>query len=163
MGRNQERDTSPRLPFVSTYHPLLPKIQNTIRRHWHLLQQYYPQVPEFCSPPLKCNKRAPNLRDSLVRADIGSNKKTYLQTTLHAQRSGTFPCLHCTHCSNVIKGDHILHPRTGQRIPIKGFHQMPLWTSLYWRNFSENEEPFVKPLIHHPLHENVVTSPTSFS
>lgn len=94
MGCNHDRDTPQILPFVSTYHPVLPKIQNTIRYHWSLLQQYYTSIPEFRLPPLMCNKRAPNLRDSLVQADIGSNKKTHLQTTLHTQRPGTFPCLH---------------------------------------------------------------------
>lgn len=105
------------LPFVNTYHPLMPKIHCIIHRNWPLLRRSYPRIVEFQNPPLMCTKRPPNLRHSLVRADIGSTKKQFKPTTLGTPGMGTYLCLHCAHCSSVIKGDTITHPRTGKRIP----------------------------------------------
>ncbi|CAJ0964548.1 unnamed protein product [Ranitomeya imitator] len=52
----------------------------------------------------------------------GSSRPTSIQKTLATRRQGTFPCLNCAACSNVIKSDNITHPRTGKSFPIKGFH-----------------------------------------
>lgn len=121
----------PRLPFINTYHPIMPKIHGVIRHHWPLLQNFYSNVPEFHNPPMICTKRPKNLRDTLIRADIGPIKNPLKQSLLDTKKSGTFPCLHCTHCSNVIKGDSITHPLTGERIPIKGFHTCDTTFAIY--------------------------------
>lgn len=120
--RSYSNKKKPRLPFITTYHPIMPKIKNVVRQHWPILKRYYPTIPEFCSLPIMCTKRPLNLKDSLVRADIGSLKTKSRQSTIQTQKLGTFPCLHCTHCSSVIKGSHILHPHTGQQIPIRGHY-----------------------------------------
>ncbi|XP_075697305.1 uncharacterized protein LOC142742645 [Rhinoderma darwinii] len=111
-----------RIPFVHTYHPLVPKFQQIIRKHWHHLSTAYPTILEFKSPAMMCLKRPPNFRDRLVRADIGSNTKLPRQTFLRPRHNGTFPCLHCSCCSNVIKGDRFQHPHTNKSFPIKGFY-----------------------------------------
>ncbi|CAJ0960433.1 unnamed protein product [Ranitomeya imitator] len=54
-----------RVPFVHEFHPLVPKIQFIIRRHWPLLAKAYPNVPTFKEPVLMCNKRPPNIKDKL--------------------------------------------------------------------------------------------------
>ncbi|KAM4017573.1 uncharacterized protein ACNLHF_007193 isoform 1-T3 [Anomaloglossus baeobatrachus] len=112
--------TVERIPFVHTYHPSMPKIYNIINRHWPLLKKAYPEIGPFILPPIMCKKRPQNIKDSLVKADIGSDKKN-VQTLLAPKRTGTFPCLNCPSCSNVIKGDHFTHPRSGKSFPIKEY------------------------------------------
>ncbi|CAJ0947156.1 unnamed protein product [Ranitomeya imitator] len=106
------RNTLDRIPFVHVFHPLVPKIHSIIKRHWPLLAKSYPSIPPFKEPVLVCNKRPPNIRDKLVRADAGSKRPTTKQRVLSTRRNGTFPCLNCAACSNVIKSDTVTHPRT---------------------------------------------------
>ncbi|CAJ0965402.1 unnamed protein product [Ranitomeya imitator] len=106
------RDNTRRIPFVHGFHPSVYVLHRAIRKHWPLLSTAYPNIPEFKQPFLPCFKRAPNLRDTLVKADIGPSTVTR-QLFLNAPRRGTFPFLHCAQCNNVLKGDTITHPRSG--------------------------------------------------
>ncbi|CAJ0919665.1 unnamed protein product [Ranitomeya imitator] len=63
---------SSRIPFIHQYHPAAYILHKTIRQHWHILQMAYPSVKEFQQPFLPCFKRPRNIKDSLIRADIGS-------------------------------------------------------------------------------------------
>ncbi|CAJ0928969.1 unnamed protein product [Ranitomeya imitator] len=100
-----------RVPFVHIYHPYVHILHHSIRRHWNLLRTAHPHIPEFQEHFLPCYKRPPNIRDSLVKADMGTNKdKT--QRFLDKPRCGTFPCLHCNQCNSVIKGDVFHHPHS---------------------------------------------------
>ncbi|CAJ0944644.1 unnamed protein product [Ranitomeya imitator] len=110
-----------RIPFVSTFHPYLYKIKNCILRHWDLLGKAYPNIPEFNDTPIMCYKKPSNLRNLLVRADIGSDRPSYTQKTLVTQKRGTFPCLHCMQCSNITRGESFSHPRSGKLFNINGF------------------------------------------
>ncbi|CAJ0958895.1 unnamed protein product [Ranitomeya imitator] len=98
-----------------------PQLLNLIRRHWPLLNKAYPNIKIFKNPPLVCTKRPKNLRDTLVRADLGPCKPTSTRS-LSRQRTGTFPCLSCMSCSNVFKGKDVVHPRTGKTYPIKDYY-----------------------------------------
>ncbi|CAJ0950957.1 unnamed protein product [Ranitomeya imitator] len=113
-------DNTRRIPFVHGFHPSVYILHKAIRKHWPLLSTAHPDVPEFKQPFLPCFKRAPNLRDTLVKADIGSSTVTR-QLFLNTPRKGTFPCLHCAQCNNVLKGDTITHPRSGKQYKIHGF------------------------------------------
>ncbi|CAJ0953560.1 unnamed protein product [Ranitomeya imitator] len=37
-------------------------------------------------------------------------------------RRGTFTCLGCLQCNNVLKGHQIFHPQTGKPIPMRGYY-----------------------------------------
>ncbi|CAJ0939993.1 unnamed protein product [Ranitomeya imitator] len=63
--------TMSRIPFLHQYHPAAYKLHRTIRQHWHILQEAYPTIQEFQHPFLPCFKRPRNIKDNLVRADIG--------------------------------------------------------------------------------------------
>ncbi|CAJ0957842.1 unnamed protein product [Ranitomeya imitator] len=124
----EPRSTPPTLPtkervtFVHTHHPVMPKIYNVIHKHRSLLTKSYPNIEAFHTPALMCKRRPKNIRDSLVRADIGSFSRVSKRTFLGTERKGTFPCLNCACCSNVIKGSEITHPHTGKRYNINGFY-----------------------------------------
>ncbi|CAJ0959390.1 unnamed protein product [Ranitomeya imitator] len=111
---------TPRLAFVSTFHPLNHLINKCILQHWDILKNAYPQIREFNSKPIICSKRCSNIKDHLVRADVGPSNRGMVQRVLTTPRNGTFPCLSCHQCSNVLKGDSFTHPRSGRRFPIKG-------------------------------------------
>ncbi|CAJ0934536.1 unnamed protein product [Ranitomeya imitator] len=103
----------PRLPFVHSHHPSMQRVHNLIHKQWPLLTKAYPGITVFKNPPLMCLRRPPNIKDRLVRADVGSPKLTTTRTLSGLSRRGTFPCLNCTCCSNIIKGSEVVHPRTG--------------------------------------------------
>ncbi|CAJ0933473.1 unnamed protein product, partial [Ranitomeya imitator] len=120
VSNTPRRDNTRRIPFVHGFHPSVYILHKAIRKHWPLLSTAHPDVPEFKQPFLPCFKRAPNLRDTLVKADIGTSTVTR-QLFLNTPRKGTFPCLHCAQCNNVLKGDTITHPRSGKEYKIHGF------------------------------------------
>ncbi|XP_077155812.1 uncharacterized protein LOC143818356 [Ranitomeya variabilis] len=121
VGDQPPKIKQERLPFVHTHHPFMPKVHSAIRRHWPLLGKAYPSIPSFQTPALMSTRRPPNIKDQIVRADIGSARTELTQQLLSTRRHGTFPCLHCAACSNIIRTDSITHPRTGKSFPIRGF------------------------------------------
>ncbi|XP_077137512.1 uncharacterized protein LOC143803305 [Ranitomeya variabilis] len=122
LSNTRPKDNQKRIPFVSTFHPFSALVQSTIKKHWNILTKSYPDIPEFTRPFLPCFKRAKNLKDRLVKADVGSSTMVPRQTFLQTQRQGTFPCLNCLQCGNIQRGSSIYHPQTGKAIPIKGFY-----------------------------------------
>ncbi|CAJ0940771.1 unnamed protein product [Ranitomeya imitator] len=112
----------PRLPFVHGHHPSMQRVHNLIHKQWPLLTKAYPGITIFKNPPLMCLRRPPNLKDRLVRAEVGSPKQTVTRTLSGLTRRGTFPCLNCTCCSNIIKGSEVVHPRTGKSYPNRDYH-----------------------------------------
>ncbi|XP_069613227.1 uncharacterized protein [Ranitomeya imitator] len=112
---------SNRIPFVHSYHPFAYILRRSIRQNWHLLSKAYPNVVEFQNPFLPCFKRPPNLKDSLVRADLGPGIPSPCQRFLQSPRTGTFPCLNCSQCHNVLKGSSFHHPRSGKSYRIPGY------------------------------------------
>ncbi|CAJ0930688.1 unnamed protein product [Ranitomeya imitator] len=77
-----------RIPFVHSFHPFAYILHKNIRQHWHLLTSAHPDIPEFREPFLPCFRRPRNLRDTLVRADVGSEKKAPTQRFLQNPASG---------------------------------------------------------------------------
>lgn len=68
-------------------------------------------------PPLMSYRKAPSLRDKLVKSDIGTSRRD-TQTTCGPPRKGNFPCLNSTFCNNMLKGDTFSHPHSGKRFQI---------------------------------------------
>ncbi|CAJ0947124.1 unnamed protein product [Ranitomeya imitator] len=116
---SQRVENSKRVAFVTTYHPYTNFFKKCILEHWPILGKAYPSVPEFSLPPLLCYKRPQNIKDMLVRADIGSTRMVQRQSLLATQKCGTFPCLHCPQCSNITKENTFSHPRSGKLFHIK--------------------------------------------
>ncbi|OCT80018.1 hypothetical protein XELAEV_18026834mg [Xenopus laevis] len=111
---------SDRLMFVSKYTTASRHVGNIIRRHWHILQSCHQDIPSFQQPPMLAYKRGRNLKDQLVKADIGGkcpSKQLFLQNP----KFGTFPCLHCTQCNSVTKGNIFYHPHRGNKYEIKKY------------------------------------------
>ncbi|CAJ0967661.1 unnamed protein product [Ranitomeya imitator] len=110
-----------RLPFAHDHHPSMNKVHNLIQKHWLLLTKAYPNITAFKNPPLMCLRRPQNIKDRVVRADMGHDSRTSTRTLTGLHRTGTFPCLSCMSCSNITKGNEVIHPRTGKSYPIRDF------------------------------------------
>ncbi|CAJ0929717.1 unnamed protein product [Ranitomeya imitator] len=76
-----------RVPFIHTHHPVMPIVYNIIRKHWPLLRRSYPQIEAFTTPPLMCKRRPTNIRDRVVKADLGSSSKIPRQTFLGTEKT----------------------------------------------------------------------------
>ena len=122
-GSRQEKHMS-RIPFISTYTEKSKEIGNIIKHHWPILTKSLGGIPEFSNPPLLSYRRARNLKDQLIKADIGP-KKTYMQSTFGQPSTGCFPCLGCVNCRYICKSKEFTHPGTKVSFPIK-FHLRPL-------------------------------------
>ncbi|CAJ0962494.1 unnamed protein product [Ranitomeya imitator] len=107
-----------RIPFVTSYNPASNQIGRVIRKHWSLLQRGLPSIPSFVTYPLMSFRRGRNLRDRLVRSDVGTSKSS-IQRTLSVAKHGNFPCLGCSCCNNILKGEFFCHPHTGRKIFLK--------------------------------------------
>ncbi|XP_044146838.1 vomeronasal type-2 receptor 26-like [Bufo gargarizans] len=66
-----------------------------------ILGTEHKNIPEFCNRPIMSYKRASNLKDKLVKNDIGSQKGVY-QSFLAPKKCGSYPCLHCV---NYLQGE----------------------------------------------------------
>ncbi|CAJ0955052.1 unnamed protein product [Ranitomeya imitator] len=109
----QRRANRDRVPFVHTFHPFMPKIESVIKKHWPLLTKAYPNITSFSVPALMCNRRAPNIKDRLVRADIGSSRTTTSQSVLTIRHHALL--LHCTF-SLVVSTEQTLISGTSRRL-----------------------------------------------
>lgn len=117
---NKKEKNKKRIAFVRNHHPLNNKVDRIIKKHWSILNRSFPEVEEFKTPPLMCNKCTRNLRDQSVRADLGSDYQSPRHRLLSTKKAGTYPC--CAQCTNVIKGDTFYHPHTGRAFKMKGYH-----------------------------------------
>ncbi|XP_053561511.1 uridylate-specific endoribonuclease-like [Bombina bombina] len=80
--RNRNKDKINRLLFVTQYSTRSSQVNKIIRKYWHILQKCHPDINAFHEPPMQAYKRSPNIKDQLVRADVGSHK--YHQKTITA-------------------------------------------------------------------------------
>ncbi|XP_077145116.1 uncharacterized protein LOC143807448 [Ranitomeya variabilis] len=119
---HETRQNKDRIPFVHSFHPYAYILHRKIRQHWHLLATAHPNIREFREPFLPCFRRARNIRDTLIRADMGAGKNHSKQRFLQNPKYGTFPCLHCNQCSNVLRGSSFNHPHSGKSFPIKHYY-----------------------------------------
>lgn len=118
LPTNKQKKTKEQaLVFVSTYSTMSAHVKRIIRNCWELFRHDPITRSVFQDLPLFSHTRGRNLKDSLVAADI---KKRDDQTTFSTPKKGTFPCLCCSQCNSVIKGDTISHPKSGETFKIKG-------------------------------------------
>ncbi|CAJ0928883.1 unnamed protein product [Ranitomeya imitator] len=77
---------SQRIAFVHTFHPFMYKVHRTIRKHWPILRESFPNIPEFQAPFLPCFRRPKNLKNKII--GYISVIKTHFGTNLLAGRFG---------------------------------------------------------------------------
>lgn len=117
-GQTTRSNLPDRPVCVTTYTPVSHKINRILNKHWHILQKGHPS--NFQTRPLMSYRKGRNLRDNLVKADMGPDT-TPTQTTISgSQNPGSFPCLNCAQCNNIQKLPTFSHPHTGKQFKIQG-------------------------------------------
>ena len=58
------------LPFVTQYHPALPKLKNILMGKWHFIQNQPYLSNIFKEPPLISYRKGKSLKDTQVRAKL---------------------------------------------------------------------------------------------
>ncbi|XP_069466482.1 uncharacterized protein [Ambystoma mexicanum] len=112
------KDKSTPLLYISKYSRQSFQISKTLRKNWTILHNDPSLLKLFPKAPMMAFKRGHNLKDKLVRAERPPKDKQLVLSTI---KKGTFPCLNCTNCNNVIKGETISHPQTGKKFKIRDF------------------------------------------
>ena len=59
-----------RLPFVTTYHPAVNNLKQTLMEQWSLIQNQPLLKTIYLKPPIISYKRGKSLKDTLVRSKI---------------------------------------------------------------------------------------------
>ncbi|XP_069479435.1 uncharacterized protein [Ambystoma mexicanum] len=114
------RNRSKEIPFLYAlrYSAQSHHITRMIKKNWGIIK-LDPQLKRlFPEPPIIAYKRGRNFRDSLVKAE---RPRVDNQRTLTKRKIGTFACLSCGNCNNIMKGSYVRHPSNGQKIPLKDF------------------------------------------
>ena len=58
------------LPFVTTYHPVVNNLKQTLMEQWSLIQNQPLLKTIYLKPPIISYKRGKSLKDTLVRSKI---------------------------------------------------------------------------------------------
>lgn len=77
--------------FIGTFCKQWPMIETILKRHWHILHTDPVLDNILGSRPLTCCRRAPNLRDRLVKSHL-------TRLSIKPLRVGTFACGRCRAC-----------------------------------------------------------------
>lgn len=93
------------------------EFRNSVRKHWHIVKSDPLLKNVYKAPPRVIFKRAPNLRDMLVKSDLPPPQNT---TFLDNVEEGNYKCGRCAQCNFTYKCNSFNHPHTGVRIKIRG-------------------------------------------
>lgn len=94
------------------------RLAQIIKKHWATLKNNFVSIPAFQVPPIMSYKRAPNLRDRLVKTSVTPALKSR-QGFITQANYGSYPCLNCVSCKLMKKGSSFIHPTTNEKIDIR--------------------------------------------
>lgn len=96
--------------FVSTFSTSSGSIRRSIRNRWELLQNESDFTGMFNDKPLFAYKRSQNLKELISKVSSSTDIQKH---------KGTRQCLNCINCNNVIGGNKLQHPQTGESISLQ--------------------------------------------
>lgn len=117
LQTNKKENTVQPVLCVTQYSPLGNFFLKTIKKHWHLLSSDPTLDKSFQVPPRLVYRRAPNIRDIVVKSDLPPKK---MHTFLDDLPDGNRRCGSCAQCHFTEKCNFFYHPTTGQQVKIKG-------------------------------------------
>ena len=98
-----------RVFFTTRYSTEAPSIVNVIKNNWDLLKCDSSLRNIFDEQPIVSYRRAPTLKDRLVRSYMPAKEKN---TWIPIAPKGTYKCGHCSVCDIVSKAKGYTHPVT---------------------------------------------------
>ena len=93
--KQASKDTSDRVPFIITYNPALPNIQDILRKKQPILNSTERLKNIFNEVPVVAFHRSTNLCDLLVRAKLASTNKTPKLPAVTFRCNSKHGCLTC--------------------------------------------------------------------
>lgn len=88
-----------RIPLVTSFNQTSQYLSRSVRRHWHIMREYYKQIQAFQPILVLSYRRSNSLRDRLVKYDCDPTNPSR-----PSGRRGCYPCMTCDNCSLRIKG-----------------------------------------------------------
>lgn len=99
--RTRMKPQHTRIFFSTQYSNMAYKVKNAITRNWDILLSDDTLSSLFSAPPTVSFRRAPTLKDSLVKSHLPADKPK-----LHFPKpKGTYRCGACNHCDNIKRED----------------------------------------------------------
>ncbi|XDV16664.1 hypothetical protein PO909_016270 [Leuciscus waleckii] len=115
--RIDQNSSNNAVTFVSTYGQISNSVKNIVHRHCHILSSDPDIGHTFQDPPRSCYKRAPSLRDRLVRSHLPAPTQSPFPFKIP---HGNFKCLNCVACNFMLTENAFTHPKTGRTYKVKG-------------------------------------------
>lgn len=116
--KTDQTKTSSRPCFATQYSNCALRMKRIIASNWEIMQSDPLLRSIFPDPPVIVFKRAPSIRDKLVRSYLpGPKQRTWLQKDLR----GTYKCGSCKHCEGVIQSKCFYDLRTQREYRTNGF------------------------------------------
>lgn len=116
LSNIRSRTCESRVNCIVQYSPLGRDFESIIKKHWHIIDSD-PALKCFTTSPRIVYKRAPNLKNMLVRAHLQPLTPPHF---LQSIPLGNYRCGNCPQCNFTHKTTTFNHPRTGKLYDIKG-------------------------------------------
>lgn len=111
-GRAQKQNST---LCITKYSPLGSEFKKIIRKHWHVVETDPKLKGIFTAPPTVVFRRAPNLRDKLVKSHTHESRQNPFNIP-----DGNYKCGNCAQCGYTMRSRTYTHPHTGKTLNIRG-------------------------------------------
>ena len=117
LSNKRPKQTEHRVCCAIEYSPVSKDIEKTINKYWYIIDTDPFLKKCLPNPPRVVHKRAPNLRNMLVRADLPPPAPSHFLSDIPP---GNYPCGRCQQCNFTRKSNSFNHPHTGKKYKIRG-------------------------------------------
>ena len=106
-----QKETNQREVLTVTYHPGLPSVTSTVKKHWQVMVDNNQNLKDcFSKPSMVGYRRGKNLKEELIRAKVTKKRKS------HRIKNGYKACGQgCQNCWVSPAATHHRCPRTGRK------------------------------------------------
>ena len=114
----RERTTKEQSPLCfTTYSPIGFELRRILKHHWHVISTDPKMKHLYKEPPKLIFKRAPTLRNQLVRSYTPADRN---HTFLDDIPDGNYKCGNCAQCRYTKKTKTYKHPHSGKIMKVRG-------------------------------------------
>lgn len=117
LRKNTRPQNNGQIFFSTQYSTKSYEIKNIIKKNWGILQSDPTLKSVFPVPPMFSFRRAPTLKDKLVRSHLSPTRPT----TWLQRPKGTYPCGSCRHCLHIDKSTSFQDPCTDKLYELRHY------------------------------------------
>lgn len=117
LSPKSKEDQTQKPYFVTRYSKEAVQIKHIIKKNWNIIE-CDPTLREiFTEPPGISFRRAPTIKDKLVRSHLPAERKD----TWLCRPKGNYPCGNCNYCENMVKTNIFTDVFSNKTYPINSF------------------------------------------